>query len=120
MQMNVPQASLLSQTNLDTNFARSDISMNEISVAQAMCEASKHAKLTFLPNHHMNVDDELTGFKICMNAQDLASVIPMHNKMFELTSIYECVSESTQVSTDALINEHVKNIIDNYDLYQAN
>ena len=67
----------------------------ELDAARNCVAASRHTRLTLLPNHALNPDGELEGFVFDCCADDPASVLPLTRSSFATTAVYECMPDAS-------------------------
>jgi len=79
---------------VDIRYAHRCLSKQQVEAAHNSVTASKHTKITLMPNHSLNIEGELEGFVFECSADDPASVLPLSKKTFSTTAIYECVPDN--------------------------
>jgi len=67
----------------------------EKQACDSVMRASQHTYLHLLPNHHMNEHLELAGFHFSCSAADSAAILPIPNKLFACSCMYEVQTENT-------------------------
>ena len=98
----------------DTRNAICKLSELEKQACDSVMLASQHTHLQLLPNHHINEHLELAGFHFSCSAADSAAILPIPNKLFACTCMYEVHTEST-----SLFNPHVLRLLCDEPRYQA-
>ena len=78
----------------------------ERQACESVMKASQHTHLHLLPNHHINEHLELAGFHFSCSAADSAAILPIPNKLFACTCMYEVHTAST-----AVFNPHVLRLL---------
>lgn len=74
---------------IDLTFAVRSLSEQELEAARNVVRPSKHAVIKILPNHRLNSKGELEGFLFECSDHDPASILPLNNRLFQTTAVYD-------------------------------
>lgn len=77
-------------SRLDVKEALSGLNMEERDACHNVLKSSQHTLLKLMPNHHIDQSGELGGFMFVADMSEMAGVMPINKRMFDLTSLYEC------------------------------
>lgn len=103
-------------SRLDVNEALSDLNMEERDACHNVLKSSQHTLLKLMPNHHIDQSGELGGFMFVADMNEMAEVMPINKRMFDLSSLYECSAVQNQ---DEIFHSDALRIINDLSVYRA-
>tara|TARA_Y100000389_G_scaffold192889_1_gene220941 strand:+ start:26605 stop:28050 length:1446 start_codon:yes stop_codon:yes gene_type:complete len=77
-------------SRLELKYACNPTSPEELNACENVLSKSMHSVIQLLPNHHIDSNGFLRGFKFECHAEEKATVLPIGKDMFDLISMYEC------------------------------
>lgn len=116
MSMKFEESTPLTQNdNLNTSHALTDLSLEEQDAADNILSLSKHTALELMPNHCINPDGELQGFKFTASPQDAMNAVPLSRNVIDATCLYECELPDDDNGESDVLNADVIRIVANKD-----
>tara|TARA_B100001540_G_scaffold87754_1_gene79289 strand:+ start:3368 stop:4609 length:1242 start_codon:yes stop_codon:yes gene_type:complete len=100
---------------LDVKEALSDLNMEERDACHNVLKSSQHTLLKLMPNHHIDQSGELGGFMFVADMNEMAEVMPINKRMFDLSSLYEC---SAVQNKDEIFHSDALRIINDLSVYR--
>ena len=100
---------------LDLSTAHTPLNKEERDACMNVLNSSQHVTLKMLPNHHIDVDGELRGYMFLGHLDDMANVLPVNKRMFDMISLYEC---SNLEDADHIFHPDALRIINNVSEYK--
>lgn len=100
---------------LDVSVACTPLNREESDACNNVLVSSQHVTLKIMPNHHIDLDGELRGYMFTSHLDDLAEVLPLNKRMFDMISLYEC---SVSDSHDNVFHEDALRIINDVQTYR--
>lgn len=88
---------------LDSQYAGRSVNEQELEACYNCLRQSQHTHLRLMPNHHVDEKGSLQGFLFTCSPADKASVLPIGQRMFSTTAVYEVKGErNTSFNSDAM------------------
>ena len=115
IEANIPQ---FDSDRMKLNYALNELNLEEIDACNNIISQSKHTTMQIMPNHSINVDGKMQGFKFTANLKDPASCIPMSKSPYDVTCLYEC-DVDTELLNQQILNRDVMRIVENIDTYSS-
>lgn len=91
VKIDVPEQANETESRLDQKEAWLPLSAEEKDACTNMLQSSSHSHVKILPNHHMDVEGQMTGFMFTCHQDTLAKVMPISKSAIQITAVYECV-----------------------------
>ena len=82
------------EDRLNLSASMTSLNQEERDACSNVLSSSHHVTLKILPNHHIDMNGELRGYMFTSHPDDLAEVLPINKRMFDMISLYECSSRS--------------------------
>lgn len=81
---------------LDTSYSCMPMTQEEQHACESILSRSTHSVLSLMPNHHIDKNGVLRGFRFECHADEKATVLPICKDMFHLIAMYECKQKQKQ------------------------
>lgn len=113
MKIEIPSQEVELDSRLNVDDAWLPLTAEEKDACSNMLQCSSHSCLKVLPNHHMDVEGQMSGFMYSCHQDTLAKALPINKSVISLTAVYECVNSDPNTSAlhpDALriVNNRVE------------
>ena len=100
---------------LDLSSSMTALNLEERDACRNVLSMSQHVSLKLLPNHHIDEDGELRGYAFLSHIDDLAEVLPVNKRMFDMISMYECFPSS---ESEDVFHPHALRMINDVSRYK--
>lgn len=102
-------------SRLDLSAGHTTLNKEERDACANVLNTSQHVTMKVMPNHSIDSDGELRGYMFLSHVDDMASVLPINKRMFDMISLYECGSDGDH---DHIFHSDALRIINQTSKYQ--